>query len=86
MIGFSMVKKVKFKDYVFTIRIGISLSDLLTLFCVLNDLFRPVRSCATFEYLKLFVVIIRAINRQKARYLWLLASKWQSTVQVDLFQ
>ena len=49
MIGFSMVKKVKFKDYVFTIRIGISLSDLLTLFCVLNDLFRPVRSCATFE-------------------------------------
>ena len=34
--------------------------------------------------LKLFVVIIRAINRQKARYLWLLASKWQSTVQVAL--
>ncbi len=33
--------------------------------------------------LKLFVVIIRAINRQKARYLWLFASKWQSTVQVD---
>ena len=32
--------------------------------------------------LKLFVVIIRAINRQKARYLWLFASKWQSTVQV----
>lgn len=36
--------------------------------------------------LKLFVVIIRAINRQKARYLWLFASKWQSTVQVVLLQ
>ena len=34
--------------------------------------------------LKLFVVIIRAINRQKARYLWLFASKWQSTVQVEI--
>ena len=36
--------------------------------------------------LKLFVVIIRAINRQKARYLWLFASKWQSTVQVGIVQ